>query len=276
MDVNKLLRKDYLTDTGLTIPDDAVYTTYESLKLYKEYKYWYINLLTIVRNVLNGLDGKTDTIIKQYYKTKYFTPLIKLISKEIDQFNTLIGDKIKLIYYLPSYHTIYTKIPNVRKINDFKGLKYYLMRYQYAMAKSVITKSSLNVNSINCKIPILPKSIITTHYPIDLLNIKRSSDVIYLESFTGDIKKYKDFYTKYHKLGKKDMSIFPFMEILYWILGDDILIKPFPIKTRDELYKLALKKGWNPSTSKTKVIYDIRHNFDTLYKVIRDYPYIYG
>jgi len=271
-----ILRKDYITDTGLTIPNNSLYTTFNALELGKKYKYWYINLLTIVRNVVNGIEGRAKDIINKYYKKKYFYPIVKEISREIEQLNHLIGNDIKLIYYLPTYEKIYRKIDNVRTVNDFKGLRYYQIRYQYALATSTVTASGILVNKINTNIPILDKSIITTHYHVDLLNVKRSLDAIYLESFTGDVKRYTDFYTKYHKLGKKDMSVFPFIETLYWVLGDDNLIKPFPVKVREELYKLALKKRWNPSTSKSKVLYDIRYNFNELYKTIKDYPIIYG
>ena len=56
------------------------------------------------------------------------------------------------------------------------------------------------------------------------------------------------------------MSVFPFMEVLLYFLGDTTMISPCNLSIRNELHKVALANNWTSRTTRDKVIADIYKN----------------
>jgi hypothetical protein len=270
----RLIDSDCIGDTGIHMSTSAPLETFLNLGLYENYDYWYINIYTLIRNFVECIEGNTAEKVK-LFKMHQFSKIIEELSNDINVMLEHIGDKINVFFYRPSYSLIEKRLDNFRSINEFKSIKYQLLKYQKQLSKSLEANIKASIVDTNHRLPKNDNVIITTHIPNDLLNFLYNKNIILLESYTGAIKKKSEWYTKYHKLGKKDMSVFPFLEELYWILGDNIFIKPYPVKVRERLYEVALKKNWNTSTGRNKVIYDLRYNYKELYDKIKSIKRMY-
>jgi hypothetical protein len=274
---------DRLSLTGLDIGTGAAIETLISKNLLNFYQRYLINIDTIIRNVVNVMEGKSkDKIrfLKQHHN------LIKIAKKVLEEIDIILDNfsnsDTEIIFYIPNYKVVASKLKSrFRKIDEFRGLRYYQILTQY-----VIYEILLNIGEGR---PILKtshkllkfmddysKTLITTHNGIDLLNYSYNPRVHLIESYTGEIRKYDSWYKKYHPIGKKDMSIFPFNEMFYYILGDDNFIKPMNIKIREAIYNIGVDRKWNFRTKPEKIKRDILHTDMNLWKTIKkDLPVVY-
>ena len=100
--------------------------------------------------------------------------------------------------------------------------------------------------------------MILTHYPADLLPYKDFKKLDLLESHTGKLKTYINWYSKYYPISGKDMSILPFTKKLLFIFGDKYQIAPTPIKLRTSIYEVASNSNWSPLTTEKKINLDLK------------------
>lgn len=70
------------------------------------------------------------------------------------------------------------------------------------------------------------------------------------------------------------MEVFPFMEELYFLLGDNTLIKPQALSVRYQLHILALENKWNFRTTKDKVMNDLKKN-STIYDIMKNFKSVF-
>ena len=259
-----------ISPLGVSIPFSSALETFINNKLYNSYDNWFINIRTWYEHYVDCIDGNVDTKTKilKLHKTK----LAKEIADDINNFLHILHDKnyenLNVIFYYPTYRTIEKNVDNFRTLDDIKGFKHVVRHYEKTMVSSITTYADISINKLDYILPLVPKTIITTHAAMDLLNFTAINNNALLEPFTGKLKDKKEWYTKYHPIGKKDMSVFPFIEELYWILGDKHFIKPYPSKIREQLYDLAIKKNWSQSTGRIKVRMDLRTYEPDIYRLV--------
>lgn len=216
-----------------------------------EYKYHYINLYTLIRNILSAIDHRNkDLILKSINAKKTILAVVEEeigIIKDLYRFydtepvffgsnykaflrahdnNKFNSDKIKLDLSV-TLSVLDALLPDYKSSNDFK----------------IITKNKSD------------KVLLTTHFACDLLN--KDYNITLLESHTGVIKTKKDFNTKYKKFGKWDLTIFPFNEKLLHIFGDTGMLNSESISIKKRLCQVASDKKWNFMTSDSKIATDI-------------------
>jgi len=226
-------------------------------------KIYYLNIKTLYRNYINCLSGKTDDKVR-LLKNK------SLLNKVYDGFiedtkivvDAIINMGMEPVLYNPDYKEV-TKFYNKRYNNfksydDFTGVKYFILITEERAIFKVMELFKGVVKKTTHKLPYFKDMFITSHIGLDLLNYVNKRDVILLESHTGVMKKYDMWYTKYHKIGKLPMNVFPFTELLYVILGDDNFIRPLNIKIRKEIHKVAINNGWYTSMDGKNIINLIR------------------
>lgn len=96
------------------------------------------------------------------------------------------------------------------------------------------------------------KTLMVTHYPIDLLANQFFSEIGLLESHTGVVKPRSLWYTKL--LNGKDLTRIPFDIMTIQFFGDSgHLFSPYPIKYREALLEVANKYQWTPVTTKERI-----------------------
>jgi len=221
-----------------------------------DYKVHYYNVETVIRNIINAVPTMAKG--KVLKSSKAHIKIMEILWNEFNVISELYADTgCKPVIMVANYQKIAKNLLTFKHESDLKGMKLDL---------SVIiedVKHAIRSGKFETDITIahgdhtLPRTndrtLITSHIALDLLNIKRIPKLELLESHTGKLKKSRDFNTKYHKLGKNDMTIFPFTERLLYLLGDDSYIGIQPLEIRRALYDIATSNKWSAFTSEFKI-----------------------
>jgi len=274
-----LIPSKYKSYTGINFATGIILEKIIEKDLLKFYDVYLFNVKTLLRNLINLLPGRASDKIRFLRLESNLLKIIDELLSEVEIINENLKDG-KVIFYFNNYKPLFKKLDNVRKISDFKGFKQESMIAIETMAKILTDEKLFPILNTTLYLPKPDmrgqKTLLTTHVGIDLLNYQYHPDTHLIESYTGEIKKYNKWYTKMHKIGKKDMSIIPFNEILYYIMGDDLYIRPRELELREWIYEVALNKRWNYNTKLTKIKDDLRSSDLSRYNaIITKIPRVY-
>lgn len=215
----------------------------------------YINVRTLFRNVFGAI-GDSDKAMS--VKASEYADCIL---QEMDEIRTQLMQEehpLEVVYYLPTYKDIAKYMGNgeLRPLTtDNQKQKNKLendtLQAIHDAYKGVEDKPFIDVN-----VEIWSKTyrniFIITHLPMDLLNLKNTSEVFLLESHTGRLKPKNMWYTKFAV--DKSPKI-PFNKGTMLFYGDSgNIFKPQPIKARKRLLEVAEKRKWNAHTSRERMI----------------------
>lgn len=267
MDASKLERT--LGDTNLSIGTHLAMETlfWKDMKLYdesrefekhdlSEYSLHLFNVFTLLRNVLNSIQFNDKIQLLMDYPTV----------------SSYLYDEIETVKYLYTQYGFQAQIyfPDyTRVIKNFNVKKEYpsvVLWQLYQAMRGFIDKmfpdkeKNYGIIFTDYRLPKLETKkpfLLTTSFGVDLLN---KGNFANLESHTGNLIKREHFGKKYHSIGKNDLSDLPMIGELYYILGDNGLVKPFDIKTRREVYNMSINNKWTYRTTGSKVSYDLNRN----------------
>ena len=233
------------------------------------------NIFTIIRNILNACEEKDKSLIFQD------PTLPQLIIDELGAIGKLYADtKCKPYLFYPDYTKLMKAwnkdkepiVTNPMKENmNISNLLAELKKNKLIQEDNI----PLANNKRDHKLPELglkgKKVIITTHIAVDLFN---SCVTALLESHTGKLKKENEYNTKYHSIGKNDLTMLPWIQELYYILGDhNLIVGVKNILIRKKILELAKRFNWTPSTSKVKVMVNLSTSEANMY--IRNFKSMY-
>lgn len=235
-----------------------------------KYHYHFYNMITLVRNIITSFK---DIIAHDVFiKDKRFPDEIM---NEINQIASLYeNSQCKPILYLPKMDKIIEHFNKGKDREYTLPVKRTLDIYNF-LKKINYSDYFLDMDFIT-DIILLPKvdkkykSLVTTSYCFDLFT---EIPLEVLESHTGVLVNDKDFYKYYNKIGSRDMTVFPFKEILLYYIGDiniSCIISP---KTRVLLHELAISCKWSDRTTDEKIKDDIRRD-ETLRAYLKNYSKI--
>jgi len=215
------------------------------------YKIHYYSIFTIARNIVMACNYKDKDKI---YRSPY---LVQDIIEEVNVINSLyVNSKCKPVLFIPKYEEVYKSLNKNKK--DTMTKAYIEQQYIYNALKNVVLRVDMEILANTNKLPdSYDNMLITTSNLPDLLNVNRIRNLFLLESHTGKLRSKKEFNLKYHPIGKRPLSLFPFMEELVYLLGDKRFVRPVSISLRVKLYELALDNKWTYNTTRSKVISDI-------------------
>lgn len=214
-----------------------------------------LNVLTIVRNVLNSSDSPLEMTEKE------------LIDKTISDIRLIqdicINLKVNCITYFNNY----------RKLRLSKGwLSYVNRKFKEGSKNGAIHEKTQKTTFklVKENKPLIDyfsedflngepdvKCLIMTHMPVDLINYSSFKELDLLESHTGIIKSWGQFSTKLNI--KKDMQI-PFNRFTLQAFGDKNQISPLHINLRKNLYDIAEKYRWNRTTTLDRCRFSIQES----------------
>lgn len=250
------------TSIGTHLALETIFT--KKIKLYDEareftpvdinkYDHHVYNLYTIVRNIVNSV---TTTKVKEdILLDKNFIKVLKLELANIAKYYKNCNCKPHLLY--PDYTKIYKGYNTGKETGDTVNYR------EHNMIRAILDKldHKEKIVSINdgkgYKIPntVTGNILITTNLPVDLFNNKGRVDL--LESHTGKVRNKYMFNSKYHSVGKEDLSHLPFVEDLLYLLGDKTIVVPMGIKVRRSVLELSKTMKWKATTTREKVMNDI-------------------
>lgn len=219
-----------------------------------------VNVSTLYRNLVGSIPTE-----KRGFLTPY--TLAEALAGEMRGIESLIAEgsegRCVTMFYQCSYKSLLRQFQNgLPKIDNT------IIQKQAAALESA-TLGDLN-DSIVSKPPIdkhdvkFPynegKTLLLSHYPVDLLNRFCFSALSLLESHTGAIKPPQVWYTKLNN--GQDLKIIPFDRMTMQMFGDKVHFLPMHIKLRKKLYNIAVKNKWGPTTTKDMVIHSVTMNRD--------------
>lgn len=279
MDLRKLER--VIGDSGLSIGTHLTMENIFPIPRYDEekelanpidlndYTYFIFNFYTLVRNIYNSYTEKDKFSIIKHMDFHY------IIEEEIDVLQSYFSNfkKTKFVIYRPDYSKVIKNLNMGKEGKPSAKYEEYVFLDKY-MDKFIKSNTIISNAVDNCK-HILPKMegdvIVMTHYSVDLLNKGR---LHLIESHTGKLKSKKDFYTKFHTLGVRDLSYIPFMEETYYIFGDTQFIRPLPVPIRRAVLAMGMEKNWTYKTSEGLIKMQLSSDPDTR-DVFRNFKSVY-
>lgn len=227
----------------------------------RKYPYWLINVYTLIRNILTSL---TTPIERDAIDPNTFASVImKTLQEEIMVIRGLVStlevhnDWLQL--WVPKYTTLIKLFNAGKDISDLKYVNKNIEAFKlYAPLVDKISYISKVEPQGSYKFSsVYKQALITTSFPLDLL---QSNYLTLLESHTGILKDNHLWYTKYHPVGKQDLSRLPMSDIVFYILGDDHLVKGCSITVKRELLSLAETKNWSYRTTRDKIVANFKES----------------
>ena len=210
-----------------------------------EYDFHIYNMLTLCRNFITSFPETIPHVT--ILEDKKF---MEVFIDEINQiFSLYSGSKCKPVLYLPQFDKMVEHY-NKGKVRE---LTQSVLRSldMYNKLKNVDYNNYLIDNFIynKIKLPNIPsekKVLITTSYPCDYFN---NDNLVPILSHTGEIIQRKDFYKFYKKIGNREMDVFPFREILIYLIGDNTTSCIISPRIRAIIHGIALTKKWSIRTT---------------------------
>lgn len=224
----------------------------------------WINIRTLVRNYREAIKKDDQGRIK--YDTAALVILSEMgVIPEVFRQN---GRNIEVVYYYQPTEDIEQQFANAK----FKEAK--TDKQIEAMTYEKFTTRILLAECANAKLPVVQirrkppanhnVTAILSHYPKDLFWKPCFGRLFLLESHTGKLKTYVDWYTKLN--GIKTDNPVPLNEFTIQVFGDSHLFDGQDNKIRAELRELAKTKRWNGTTSTDRMASDIRSYGSVLLK----------
>lgn len=233
----------------------------------------WINLRTMARNLFEAVPTEKSLNVD-------YTNAVSVLLTEVQTIPVALaqqGYTGKIRYYLASKDAPKWAFPkaNFKVPKTPKQIAYDMFeRFVSIELLQQMKALKLDVMEIDTK----PKSgegvvAILTHYPHELLWKPQFSRLLLLESHTGKLKTYNEWYTKLNGLKSKDVDYpMPFTEFTIQVFGDGQTLDSQPRKIREELKELSKTKKWTGITTPDKLYHDVMNGSKELkdmYKLLR-------
>lgn len=259
---------DAISTYGCNIASGVIIEKFALTKLTK-FKYL-VNSITLFRNFVNCLSGTSLDTINIFKSGMARVELLNSFISDTKIFiEAVLSLGIDLVIYVPDYSKVKSKYFNFRSLEENSGLKFHMRVLEEEVGRLLLENFTKIVVKYKHKLPYTKDMYITTHIAMDLLSYTSYRNVKLIESHTAETKTKELWYTKYYKLPKKDMSIFPFNEALYFVLGDQNYIKPHNIKVRKLLYTIGIKSKWSSGMDNLRLVTSIAKQDVVLGKEIK-------
>lgn len=219
-----------------------------------------VNIRTIYRNLVGSVKTEDRKALTPYV-------LAEILATELRIIETLVSEVSEGRCSVEFYHCTYESLMNdfsksLPRIPSTPGQKESVaLEFSTLKALKIDIVSKPPIHYWNRKFPEMGgKTLILTHFPVDLLNRYKFQTLSLLESHTGAIKPPSVWSTKL-KDGQA-LDEIPFDRMTLQMFGDGAHFSPMPKKVRMTLYNIAVKNKWTHATTKDYVIYCVTQHRD--------------
>jgi len=225
------------------------------------------NLRTLFRNLLGSMDKEAKKQLTAYTIAEALSAEMRVIEQVVSEISDGMCESI---FYHCTYGDLLQKFTKAipKTINTVAQKEYAsteAMTIKYI--KEEFEQSTPPIRWLTREFDqISGRTLLLTHYPIDLLQRYRFDAMSLLESHTGAIKGPMLWNTKLHN--GKEFEIIPFDRMTLQMFGDNVTFTPMSLKVRQKVYSIAVKNRWTPATTKDFVIHCIVENRDPALEVL--------
>lgn len=215
----------------------------------------WINIRTLVRNYHEAVKTANRDRIKYDDAALNLLAEMQAIPDILRHYNR----NVEVVFYHQAIEDIKQQFPNAA----YKAVK--TDAQSAAKVYETFTVRLLLAECLNANLPVMqirrtPQpshqvAAILTHYPKDLFWKGCFERLFLLESHTGKLKTYVDWYTKL--TGIKTDNPVPMNEFTIQMFGDKHLFEGQDNKLKAEVKQIAKVKRWNGTTAMPKVTADI-------------------
>ena len=234
----------------------------------------FINLRTLIRNILGSVDSET-----KYAATgeMVYNTLIAELEVIRGILNPLYTDEDAVRFYVMDYESLSKVYPKM----IFKEVSTDKQRTLATTENSVLhlMKSEMKEDQqMHADVEFLDSKfkhsgigkLLLSSFPVDLLALPRGEFSGLLESHTGVVKTRVEYYTKFKDRSKSERI--PFDRAMIQIFGDSSNL--FGMQTaqiRNKLKEIAEKYQWNALTTKDRVLLTVKLSKEpVLYDLVKN------
>jgi len=218
----------------------------------------FVNVRTLMRNLVGALPPEANNAIQP---GEYAAALIE----EMTILQNIVGQyskgRINVHYYACTYNSLTGFYPFAyfKEVKTDKQKLYALVenttidRIYQLLGKehSLVTRYDVNITQPG------KATLLLSHYPIDLLNVRQTTELALLESHTGSVKLKHRWNSKLYN--GKDLTIIPFDRMTIQLFGDHGgLFKPYPKDIRDKILAIAKQYKWHSATTRDRIMQSVQ------------------
>lgn len=207
-----------------------------------------LNLLTLIRNAHDAYETKEEkAALKPEQLMDDVVNDLRELSKWLEEVRKT--KPLRLVVYYPYYTSIRFRFPlaefakreteNQKKFDKLSAKCAEMIHSKY---RKLIELTDVGMPSFQ------GKGIVMTHRVVDLAVYDHPARLTLMESYTGKLKPYTQWYTKL--TGGKELYFLPFNKLTIQIFGDKSTDFASSSKAIKELVKkLAVEFNWTPATT---------------------------
>lgn len=245
----------FQTFLGYEVNDDQELLGKEARPAHLKYQDVWVNVSTLLRNFIGAMGGTE-------YETMDGGLILNELHNEMERLEQILkthNPSINVTFYYCAYEDNPKRYPHA-KLREAKTVRQIAYKDVHDTIINALAKVLEGDNLSNFqyfKNQILPgrvvprKTVMLTHYPIDLLSQYYFGELHLIESHTGKIKAKSEWYTKF--LNGKNLAKIPFLESTLQIFGDSETFSPLPMKYRKFLLDLADRNKWSNITTRDRI-----------------------
>lgn len=234
-----------------------------------DYKRVWINLATLFRNLYNACPREKVEFLQPAEAAEALFAEMETIYQAI---RSATQNAVDVHYYWCDYRDLAKLYPRgmIRPVNTPKQIAF--REKMVKTVERVVALAKANgldfISQYHTEIQpkTYGKTLMISHYPVDLLSEHRFGQLDLLESHTGVLKNKTLWYTKL--FNGKTLSILPFCSLTLQVFGDDHFFKPQDAKIREAVLEIANKGKWSWMTTKSKMRSDVRAYPDQMFSAV--------
>lgn len=233
-----------------------------------KYSRVWINLRTIARNLHNAVANEYKETLKPNDLGAAIAEEAWAVAQAIEQASS---SAVKAMIYWPKYNELQRyfpvaslRTPSTEKQKSVEKIVSAAMEFAHEV---LATNHPQNYKRVSIKIDpgSYAQTLMMTHMPVDLLNVRRFGSLELLESHTGVVKARNLWYTKL--FAGKSLSVIPFCEMSLQVFGDDHSFHPKNISVKREIITIAESNHWSWMTTESKMRADILKHPENAFKI---------
>lgn len=215
------------------------------------YSSFLLNLRTLFRNALGSFDNDEGETPSTEEVIEAVSDDMKGIAEALTSTN--LSAHLSLIFYQPSYKGMKSMFPYA-KLKNAEGNKLTPLQRNIETMREEVTEAILDkykkvITENNVTLPRFNgRAIVLTHHLVDLATSDSYTRLNLLESHTGIIKTFPEFYTKL--TGGKELSNIPLNKLTLQVFGDRAVdFYSLPMRIKNEIRRLADEAKWSSAST---------------------------
>lgn len=210
------------------------------------------NLFTLIRNAYDAYEDKEEkATITSEQLIKDVIEDLKILSRWMETARK--SKPIQMVVYYPTYFSLKFKFPLAELKEPKTDIQKAYDELSKRTAKELYKQFDKLVQKTDVGMPSFKgKGIVLTHHVVDLAVFENPARLTLLESYTGKLKPYTQWYTKL--TGGDELHYMPFNKLTIQVFGDrSTNFRSSSVKIKNLVKGIAMENKWTSATTVSRV-----------------------